>query len=314
MKRLISVLLAVLLIIACATSASAASVDLTDSGKTVVILGDWVYEKINNDTQYELDEYVGSGGEVIVPRFFGDYLIVALGDHCFMNNETVTSVITSSPLWTIGEYCFIDCTALESIELNYALHTIETGAFSGASALKNINLEDSIVTQIAPDTFLNSGIENIALPETCTELCKDSFAQCENLSKVEIPDSVTTIHEDAFRDSDNVVIYAKRDSYAIAFAKAHDIPYVETDYKTVTYIIGDADDDGEVTILDATKIQRVLVDLDQDSDGMIALRGHTDPDDDELNIMDATRIQRWLVNFEVDANFGEEVTTEIHIA
>ena len=73
-----------------------------------------------------------------------------------------------------------------------------------------------------------------------------------------------------------------------------------------TYLIGDADDDGDITILDATKVQRVLADLDKDDDGAIAQRASMV--DDELNIMDATVIQRYLADLECGYPVGQTAT------
>ncbi|MBR1535234.1 MAG: dockerin type I repeat-containing protein, partial [Ruminococcus sp.] len=54
--------------------------------------------------------------------------------------------------------------------------------------------------------------------------------------------------------------------------------------------IGDADMDGQVTILDATRIQRVLADLETQID-----RTAADADyDGKVTIIDATRIQRFI--------------------
>ena len=306
MKRLFTLLLAVLLISVTAVSVSAQPLELAPvSTKTVVQIGDWMFEKIENDSRWELDEYVGDGGEILVPRIVGDLMVVQLGNHCFSNNTNAVSVITSSPLWTVGEYCFINCTSLENFECNYALSTIKTGAFSGTSSLKSINLQDSIVTEIAPDTFLNSGIEEIELPETCTALGAYSFGQCAELKKIVIPTSVTSIHPDAFKSSDNLTIYCYTDSYAQEYAEAQGIPYVLLD-APVTFILGDADGDNHVTIVDATVIQRVLVELRPDPDGMIALRGSSDGD--KLNVMHATKIQRWLAQFKISEPIGEVVT------
>ena len=65
-------------------------------------------------------------------------------------------------------------------------------------------------------------------------------------------------------------------------------------------IHGDADNDGEISVLDATTIQRLLASIITDDDGMIALLG--DSDGDGLNILDATNIQRYLAGFENAAN------------
>ena len=69
---------------------------------------------------------------------------------------------------------------------------------------------------------------------------------------------------------------------------------------------GDADGDGKVTIIDATKIQRLLAGLITDGDGMMALRG--DSDGSGLDIMDATRIQRRLAGFTDESSIGETRT------
>lgn len=57
-------------------------------------------------------------------------------------------------------------------------------------------------------------------------------------------------------------------------------------------IYGDADCDGEVTIVDATVIQRVLVNMDWENFNVKA----ADVDGNGLDIIDATLIQRYLVN------------------
>lgn len=59
-------------------------------------------------------------------------------------------------------------------------------------------------------------------------------------------------------------------------------------------LIGDADDDGSVTILDATRIQRWLADLITDDE--INLSNADSDHDKSVTILDATRIQRWLAD------------------
>ena len=309
MKRLLSIMLALFILVFSVFTATAATGDVSETGKTVVDYGDWIIEKINKDTQWELDEYKGTAVEIDAPRIIGDMLVVSFGDHCFANNSTLRSVVTSSPLWTVGEYAFIDCTALESFECNYAMSTIGVGAFSGTSSLKSINLEDSIVTEISPYTFLNSGIEEIRLPETCTKIGLFGFGQCALLSKITIPDSVTEIHDDAFSGCDALTIYCYTDSCAHEYAVEKEIPFVLLDAPVeYTFILGDADGDGIVTIMDATRIQRVLADLVEDTDGLIALRA---ANGEALSIMHATRVQRWLVDYEVSAPIGTTVTSLI---
>ena len=69
------------------------------------------------------------------------------------------------------------------------------------------------------------------------------------------------------------------------------------------YLIGDADGDSEITVLDATTIQRVLAEIITDEDGGVALRG--DSNGDGLDITDATAIQRYLADYPVSVPIGE---------
>lgn len=311
MKRILSVLLIFVLLISSVLSVSAASADLTDEGKTVFTINDWTYTAIDGGSHYEIVEYVGTNVNLIIPRIVNDAMVVSLGNYSFTEDKNVKSVETSSPLWSVGDYAFLKCDALETFVCNFALKEIGIGAFSDTPLLKSINLENSVITQVKSLTFLNSGIEEVALPDTCTKISQKAFAQCEQLSKIIIPKSVTEIHEDAFKSSDNVVIYCYTDSYAHQYAETNGIEYVLIDGPyDVTFILGDADGDGTVTILDVTKIQRVLVELDPDNDGLIALRGDTN--EDGLNILDATCIQRYIAGYEVADSIGEEVTRTIN--
>ena len=52
--------------------------------------------------------------------------------------------------------------------------------------------------------------------------------------------------------------------------------------------------DGEVTVLDATRIQRWIADLETD-DNIDLINANADGDD-EVTILDATRIQRFVAD------------------
>ena len=69
------------------------------------------------------------------------------------------------------------------------------------------------------------------------------------------------------------------------------------------YILGDADHDGKVTILDATCIQRRLADLSVASFAEKA----ADVDGNGLDILDATHIQRYLAGFTASYPIGDSV-------
>ena len=70
-------------------------------------------------------------------------------------------------------------------------------------------------------------------------------------------------------------------------------------------LLGDADGDGEVTILDATSIQRYLAGLSV-SDNFSPAAADVDKSE-EIEITDATYIQRWLAAMDTPYPIGEEL-------
>ena len=79
-----------------------------------------------------------------------------------------------------------------------------------------------------------------------------------------------------------------------------------------SYLIGDTDGSGVVSIEDVTLIQKVLAELVADTDGSITKRGNVDGD--ELSISDATAVQMYIAGCRNDYNIGEtaeeQVTTQ----
>ena len=73
-------------------------------------------------------------------------------------------------------------------------------------------------------------------------------------------------------------------------------------------LMGDADDDDEVTVLDATRIQRVLADLEQKGQ-YYNIVGDVDQDGD-VTILDATAIQRWLADLPTPAGYKINVRVQ----
>ena len=70
------------------------------------------------------------------------------------------------------------------------------------------------------------------------------------------------------------------------------------------YIRGDSDGDGEVTVVDATTIQRQLAQIPTPKFNELA----ADVNGSGLDITDATFIQRWLADITVPCKIGEYVS------
>lgn len=76
-----------------------------------------------------------------------------------------------------------------------------------------------------------------------------------------------------------------------------------------SYLIGDTDGSGVVSIEDVTLIQKVLAELVADTDGSITKRGNVDGD--ELSISDATAVQMYIAGFRNDYNIGETAEEQV---
>ena len=293
MKRVFALLLAVTV---------AVMLSVTAFADVLVQYGDWLMTKIEYDSAFEVRGYQGTDTAIMIPDKISKTRVISIGSMAFYQDDTVVSVGADGLLQQIQEYAFLEAAALQSVNLPYCVYRIDRGAFRGTAALQSINLEDTCIESVSESAFQDSGIGEITLPGSCTSIGVSAFRNCKSLTKITIPDSVTAIADSAFDGCDSLVIYAASDSYAIAYAKAHDINYVCTDVEGITYLIGDSDGDGSVTIVDATLIQRVLVELEYDADGMITLRA--DSVGDGLDILDATRIQRFLADMYVTTTLG----------
>lgn len=277
---------------------------LSVSAKTVYPVGDWVYEKINNETEFEIDAYSGTSASASTSRAHNGIPITAIGTNAFSNNTTLNSIKINTPIISVKSFAFLNCTNLETVTLSSTVNVIGTGAFSGCSSLETINIEDTSISSVNSSAFSNcSSLSEVILPDTVESIKSYAFADCDNLVKITIPASVTSIDAIAFSNSDNVVIYCYTNSTAHTYAVDNDIEYVLLDY-VETYILGDADNDGIVSVLDATEVQRLLAELITDEDGKIQIRGNVDCDE-VLDITDATAIQRFLAEYDDGLMIGQ---------
>ena len=153
----------------------------------------------------------------------------------------------------------------------------------------------------------NTTLTKVTLSEGITKIGDGAFMQCRNVIAVEIPDSVTEIGESAFSGCNDLVIYARNDSYAIEYAKENGIEYVRTN--VMTFLLGDVDGDGEITITDVSLIQRYLCDLPVPDPETVVRCG--DINGDGVDVADATRIQRFIAGIPVSEPIGELVETVV---
>lgn len=330
MKRLIKTL-AITLIIAF----SITSICVTVSA-LVIYDGDFGFELNASKHEAKLVSYTGDGGAIILPEYFQDYPVTVIGRNTFSGNEAITEVTFSDTNTTIEEYAFRNCTSLETVYIPESVVTIgdrafanctslqtvtmlsdivsmPTNMFSGCSSLHDLTLSETIVdfgygcfngcssltdlgfvsggVMLDSYAFNGTGAESVELSDSLLAIPNHAFTNCPALTVVTIPESVALIQPYAF-DWENITIRCYLDSYAHFYAEENGISYQLVN----AYLLGDADSDGKVTILDTTALQRRLVYL---SSGNTFDEQAADVDGSgKIEITDSTHIQRWLAEIE----------------
>ncbi len=184
-----------------------------------------------------------------------------IGEACFCCCEQLASITLPKGLLAIESDAFISCGELRSITLPEGLLYIGGEAF-GNCPLTEIVLPDSLVSIGAMPFWDCCDLSSITIKEpsgtlstedgilyaysngvttliTCpagksgavsvmagtAAIAENAFCSCERITKVTIPASVTQIDASAFDYCGKLTILAPSGSYAISYAKQHDIPY-----------------------------------------------------------------------------------------
>lgn len=160
MKKLTTIILAVLLLI------SAASVNpvfvLAESGEPELkIAGDYAY-KINDDNTAEIFEYLGIDEEIIIPNELDGCIVTSIGEYAFSYNNAIKKVVVSDSITNIGFCAFEFCESLEEVILSENLLRIEDDAFSACFSLDKITMPSSLQT-VGSNVFSGTKLWNDAL-------------------------------------------------------------------------------------------------------------------------------------------------------
>lgn len=183
------------------------------------MFGDYSYA--TNDFEVTITQYVGSGGDVVIPEVIQGKPVTGIGVGAFQNctnlaNVTIakgvtiignsaffgcarltTAVVPDNVLF-IGDAAFFNCTNLTAINLSNGVTRIGSLAFHSCVSLKNITLPDT-VTNIGADAFFGcSGLGSITIPDSIKSIEAETFAYCSGLTNVTLPNSVTNIGSGAF--------------------------------------------------------------------------------------------------------------------
>ena len=188
-------------------------------------------------------------------------------------------------------------TVLGEIVKNSASYLIGSDASDGAKARVEA-LTAIVMSQLAyPMQYLLAGKSMDDMIRLLNEKLK-VIAEEKGVAFVDVYDITNESNLDPHPDAAHHREIADRLEAALkpmVIERMSAIPAVEV-------ILGDADGDGAVTVLDVTAVQRVLANMETKSFDEAA----ADADEDgQVTILDATEIQRWLAGASTHENIGK---------
>ncbi len=212
-------------------------------------------------------------------------------------NGTVTSVLTSSSLITFTAKATIGSTEYTDTKTAAPF----TATFSCDEGVEAINVyytqdyttadEEGVTTAVARDGDSGYPVVTGDGQVNFTVVLKDGYT----LEGVTASGSYKNLKDTGIENTYRITKVTGAVTITVTTEKS----------STSSYILGDADSDGEVTILDATYIQRALVGITLPSPCDEAA---ADVDGDgEMTILDATFIQRYLVGIPTGFDIGKRV-------
>lgn len=147
--------------------------------------------------------------------------VTQIGQYCFNNCSSLTSVKLPAALTEIGDEAFRGCVSLKGITLPSTLTKFGVNAFYGCTSLTSITIPEGVTvvggfggctaletvvlpnscTTINGNAFSSTAIANITIPNSVTNIEGYAFGNCANLKSITLPNKLTMISDQLFAGS-----------------------------------------------------------------------------------------------------------------
>jgi BspA type Leucine rich repeat region (6 copies) len=107
-----------------------------------------------NDGTITITEYIGPGGDVIIPDTTNDLPITSVAEDAFFKCESVTSVTIGTNVTSIGQNAFFQCTSLASVTIPASVTNIGAGPCIDCQSLTVISVSASNLHYISTNELL----------------------------------------------------------------------------------------------------------------------------------------------------------------
>ena len=204
MKRILSVLLAAILLLSLSNSV------LAEEEREILQSGDFSYAILDDGT-VEITDWAGKETRLEIPSALDGKKVTRIGDRAFRWCGSLTAVTIPDNVTSIGDSAFYSCSSLTAVTIPDSVSEMGVNPFRLCDHLTSINVSpthpyfatiDGVLYEKAtkklvcyPYAFTAT---EFAIPQGISVIGDDAFDSCKSLTSVTIPDSVTSIGDYAF--------------------------------------------------------------------------------------------------------------------
>ena len=246
-----------------------------------------------------LIRYQGSETDVIVPDS-----VSRIAPHAFSSSK-MKSVIIPASVYAIDAYAFADCVGLETVSFSEGLVTVGDGAFRGCKSLKEL-ITPATLSYIGQGAFRgDASVTSAAICGSDLTLSYNAFKDCTALNYTLLSDGVSAVLDNAFDGCTALeglsvspetkdISSQALSGCATAVVCCMQAAAAASAFDQTNTIMGDADTDNSLNIVDATLIQLYIARIHPLNGTQIA---SSDVNfDGEINVLDPVEIQMELAH------------------
>lgn len=194
------------------------------------------FKYVSNGKEIQINEYIGNGGNVVIPNEIDGLPVTRIGNYAFRNKNFVTGIVFPETLEYIGDYAFRDLDKLTGVlVIPKSVKRIGGHAFQVSGVTGVVILGDCYVDVCALCNLWE--LEFVYVADGCSPHFSWASIDCYNFNDrivdVILPDTSLVIGRDNFSDSKYVRFYTPAGSNAAKFANDNFIECNTSDYSDI---------------------------------------------------------------------------------